>query len=932
MELSRSERELNKPTNWGLITYNNINARKEKLAKTSKNNLTTKESIIPSNPAIRDALEQYPVVSGPLDASELINSTNLSDNELCDFFAFYTKCKILILRDWSYISSSVLRSISITFGSNLTELDLSNSTVNHQQLEVIFVHTTNISILTLNKCENIETISISVIVRLLNMSLKELYLNSCPKILVDPLLWIGGCIGFYKKPLGFLKVLDVGECPIEDRGLTAVASGCKLLRYLNLFSCVNITDVSIIAIASSCSNLQVVNLANCTKLTSRSIISIGKNCSKLQSINLSRCSLVTDTGVKAIADGCRDLQACNLAGMQKLTENAMYYLATSCPGLLMLNLTGCEKITVNGLEALISGLDYVEKGISFSGFKPKDQHIELKLSNQLTNIRESAKKQHIETKKKLDQQEQFEKAESKRIINKAASLIQNYMYRYKLRMHFYRLWRLRVQVINASLIQRIFRGFLARDKARQLRIERDLFYSRYPYALIVQRNVRGHLCRINCRFVKEAIKEMCFLRNKEIKDGLTVRIQCICRRFLAKKIVYSLKELRIRRNMNRNHAIFIMQQLVRRFISKLKLVKKQRQKVSTDEARRVAGMKIFIFCRDGMIRYKSRLSGGELKRFYREKWTSSTYIQSVYRGYTARERVHKMRIELATMNYACTQIQRIYRGAQVLHWRDIRLNVIAAFILDRQFVERRSSVEVARLRYRQYIIDNRADSASEDDDDVDDSMWIQSYDAQKAMIYWQNYVTNEITYDEPPDPDAHVKDLIYKRIKVLWVLQKKRHRIEYDDGDHEWINLAQECERVQIQQHDGAWIMYVLYKSSALINEISKAQSKKQKENFKKQAYEDALQWKLVTDSKSENLMFLSNKTGEIRTGLKDAMDWIIQDDGLGFPCFYNARTSITVYEDPRFLYDVDENIVQQRKYIMQELRFSLYICKDMWE
>ena len=67
-------------------------------------------------------------------------------------------------------------------------------------------------------------------------------------------------------------------------------------------------------------------------------------------------------------------------------------------------------------------------------------------------------------------------------------------------------------------------------------------------------------------------------------------------------LVNALKELRIRRNMNRKHAILIMQQLVRRFISKLKLVKKQRQKVSTDEARRVAGMKIFIFCRDGMIR------------------------------------------------------------------------------------------------------------------------------------------------------------------------------------------------------------------------------------------------------------------------------------------------------------------------------------------
>ena len=35
--------------------------------------------------------------------------------------------------------------------------------------------------------------------------------------------------------------------------------------------------------------------------------------------------------------------------------------------------------------------------------------------------------------------------------------------------------------------------------------------------------------------------------------------------------------------------------------------------------------------------------------------------------------------------------------------------------------------------------------------------------------------------------------------------------------------------------------------------------------------------------------------------GLPNAADWVVQDDGFGFPCFYNMQTEAVVYEDPRF-------------------------------
>jgi hypothetical protein len=78
--------------------------------------------------------------------------------------------------------------------------------------------------------------------------------------------------------------------------------------------------------------------------------------------------------------------------------------------------------------------------------------------------------------------------------------------------------------------------------------------------------------------------------------------------------------------------------------------------------------------------------------------------------------------------------------------------------------------------------------------------------------------------------------------------------------------------------------------------------------------------------------MFISDITGAIRSGTEDANFWSIQDDGLGFPMFFNIETQEKVFDDPRFLSDVGEDVAEQRSFVMQELRYSTYFCKDMLE
>ena len=180
-------------------------------------------------------------------------------------------------------------------------------------------------------------------------------------------------------------------------------------------------------------------------------------------------------------------------------------------------------------------------------------------------------------------------------------------------------------------------------------------------------------------------------------------------------------------------------------------------------------------------------------------------------------------------------------------------------MLDRQYLERRERVVASRVRYKAYVDENRKDSASEEEAEEINLTWEKKYDNVRRRDYWYNEYTNQITYDEPPDPLSIPKAFIGVRIRVFWVAQgvwyegvvgryhrrKQRHRINYDDGDHEWLNMEQERDRIQIQQADGSWVLYLLYRPPELLNEWSKKEKMRENENYRDQAFREANQWKV---------------------------------------------------------------------------------------
>jgi hypothetical protein len=903
---------------------------------------------LPLESAARKLLEDYPTIYGPLDIRPE-HLDQLTEEEQCTFFSCYNQLRILQLQHWMNISKNVLRCISITFGETLEEVDFSQSAITHAHLEALLVRAEKLKILRLNRCPLFNTQACNVLTALAHRSLTTLALHAVPQLTTDGLMWLGGSSGVAGRSLRKLKVLDIGECfDIEDKGIVAIARGCPRLQMINLEELHNLTDVAIMALAESCPDMRLISLAGCQKLTNKSIVAMGKNWPKLVSINLTRCRSVTDKGIKSLAFGCKNLQAINLAGLLKISEEAMFCLADQCKGLLTMNLTGCERITVNGLNNLVLGLSFVEKAISFFGFKPTDNHIAKKLDDQLRMI----EKHEIFV---VEQERQRQQAEQQRIIDaenarlyKAAKLIQEYMYRYKKRMHFYWMWVNRNRRSASLFIQRFYRGYKGRLIAVNRKVEYDEFQELAPYALLLQKTVRAFLCRIRNRILSKKIREMYMLRQREAVHAMMVPIQCQVRKFLAIKRTIAIRILHERRRLNMKHAVTLIQVLARKFLAKMKITRMRIAKRNFDTALFNAGTKIARFLAEGMRRYKARLSGEELKRFFRHKWAASERLQRVFRGFRARERVRHMKIRMATEYYAAREIQRVYRGTRVLHFRDMRLNVIAAYVLDRHYVERRERVQASRLRYKAFVEENVRDSASEPDteSDPEDYPFIEQYDEKRKMKFWQNYITNDITFDEPLRPYALEKNMIGKRCRVFWIVQgnwyegsitryhkrKQRYRVEYDDGDHEWINFISEADRVQIQLADGSYAMYNMYEFEAKADEVRKQTEKMQRDEYKAQAFRDAKQWRPFTDDHTGQIMFFSELTGELRSASYNANEWLVQDDGYGFPCFYNQVSHHIVYEDPRFTYDVSDDLVIQRKFVMQEVRLGVYICKDLWD
>lgn len=472
----------------------------------------------------------------------------------------------------------------------------------------------------------------------------------------------------------------------------------------------------------------------------------------------------------------------------------------------------------------------------------------------------------------------------------------------------------------------------------------------FPIAVTIQRMIRGYIIRIHSSSIYQRISLLYKKRRIESRHAMVILIQRQVRRYMVYRRLAAYTEFIQRGRLNRHHAAVTIQQAIRVYIAKTKTNQLRIKRQELEYVRDVAAKRLTKYFQDLTVRIQAAKAkeARRLRKLLEQK--SALILQCSYRGYLSRELLNKLRIEQATRWFAATLIQKVFRGSQVLFWRDIRLNAIAAFVLDRHVQERNLRMVNCSERYNRFIIEHRHDSASEDgeeDELIETSDWIEAYHQQSGKQYWFHSITKEKTSIEPGSSRAIDLAYVGLRVKVLWVAQstwyegritrfnsrKRKYRIEYDDGDHEWMNIDKEADRILIWYQD-AWIMKQLYVPVEKRAEAERNLLRMQEREVKATAWNDVRQWSVIQGdaSQSSHVMYMSNKTGEIRAGSDNCLDWMVFEDDMGYPIFVNNVTGITSYEDPRFVYEISEDVQKQRDFILQEMRYVLYFCDDLLE
>ena len=210
-------------------------------------------------------------------------------------------------------------------------------------------------------------------------------------------------------------------------------------------------------------------------------------------------------------------------------------------------------------------------------------------------------------------------------------------------------------------LQRVYRGYCGRKYAHTFRMEHTLFLSKTPQACVIQRICRGHLARIKNIKVAKAIVAMYIQRKEESRISMFIRFQAFGRRFITQNKVRVLLEIANRRNINEIQAIIPLQCMVRRRLAMLRVMRKRYDYHQTYKLQKHAVDIISQWYFKEKKRKKDLLDGDDLLSLVRKLKQKIALMLRVVRGFLGREKVARMKIQLAIRQYATISIQRIFR-------------------------------------------------------------------------------------------------------------------------------------------------------------------------------------------------------------------------------------------------------------------------------
>ena len=97
-----------------------------------------------------------------------------------------------------------------------------------------------------------------------------------------------------------LRNLRLDDLYVTNEELVAIATGCKHLKQLSLYTCQGVQDSGVRSLAECCPGLENLNLYRCNQITDLSLKYLSEKSSQLTCLDLSYC-LMHDDGIQLLS-------------------------------------------------------------------------------------------------------------------------------------------------------------------------------------------------------------------------------------------------------------------------------------------------------------------------------------------------------------------------------------------------------------------------------------------------------------------------------------------------------------------------------------------------------------------------------------------------------------------------------------------------------
>jgi len=837
-----SDAQLGFRSSFGFTVHERMTAADEHRARVQARFADTKlNGELARSEALRFALAEQ---SGQqlLDLRGLVDS--LSHAELHELVQRCTRCVSVNLGGWRAPNSLALRSIGLALGAQLTSVDLSGAPVLDEHLADLCSRFFVMERVDVSRCAELGVGAMKAVADGCCETLTELNLSECHGVDSDGLGWLGGTVGASRGACTSLVALDCGGCArITDAGLRSLGAGCAALQFVSFGECKLIGNVGVSALCGGCPGLRVLNLAHCDRVGDGALRAAAENCHLLKSLNIRGCWRVTDEGLEALAAGCKMLQSLNIASCKSVSEAGVCAVAMATHKTLQLmNLTGCERLTASSLEHLVAGLPFCEQAETFFGFKPRVNALEMKLKVQQRVINDAAAL-HIQAAYRgfivrkawqalLERRLQELAVSQIALAWKAFSRIQ----RARARLRYQR------EVLAAVKVQCCMRVYRSRVLLEALRTPVREAIAQGNAVTALQAVIRGAFVRHMRRDVVDVIELLRATRWEEVTHAAATCLQGQWVLHHARKKTEALREYQRQRRRDMALAVVEMQRVVRGHACRggTRRMRFELMRTVAMEMRAVVEMQKMYRGYHVRLHIDEYREACERARLFRE--AAAMYLQCFWRQCQS---VTRLRRKQAQHRFRCeyaTKIQMFWRRMGVPGWKPMRFSRIVQSVrtqyrLDMLEVRR----DVLQKEFNRIQSQGR-DSASEDDekealgliepDDEGYNSWEEFFDDEKGRVVWFN-AAKQIRRFKPPIGYEYEESLVSLQVKIFWSMEHtwydgvitkwskkhKRHRVDYDDGDHEWIDLRDEETRVQILDRDREgehWVQYQYFEPPLL--------------------------------------------------------------------------------------------------------------------